>query len=109
MKEIVRRNAFYAQSGGVSVVINASACGVIETARGKRQIGKVYAGRHGIVGALTEDLIDVGRESPATIRFFFSSRRRHTRLTCDWSSDVCSSDLGRPAAPGQGQDAAQDD
>src|SRR6266480_2402291 len=29
--------------------------------------------------------------------FFFSSRRRHTRLTCDWSSDVCSSDLGRSA------------
>ena len=68
MKKIVRRNAFYAQSGGVSAVINASACGVIETASGKRQIGKVYAGRHGIVGALTEDLIDVGRESPATIR-----------------------------------------
>jgi 6-phosphofructokinase len=43
--------------------------GVIETARKKsRHIGKVYAGRDGIVGALTEDLIDVGRESPATIR-----------------------------------------
>jgi 6-phosphofructokinase len=68
MKKIVRRNAFYAQSGGVSAVINASACGVIETASGKRQIGKVYAGRHGIVGALTEDLIDVSRETPATIR-----------------------------------------
>ncbi|TLY64114.1 MAG: 6-phosphofructokinase [Gammaproteobacteria bacterium] len=61
MKEIVRRNAFYAQSGGVSAVINASACGVIETASGKRQIGKVYAGRHGIVGALTEDLIEENR------------------------------------------------
>jgi len=62
------RNAFYAQSGGVSAVINASACGVIETAMRARQIGKVYAGRDGIVGALTEDLIDVGREKPATIR-----------------------------------------
>src|SRR6516165_9065148 len=62
------RNAFYAQSGGVSAVINASACGVIETAARTRQIGKVYAGRDGIVGALTEDLIDVSRESPATIR-----------------------------------------
>ncbi|HVN44033.1 MAG TPA: 6-phosphofructokinase [Steroidobacteraceae bacterium] len=62
------RNAFYAQSGGVSAVINASACGVIETAMRARQIGKVYAGRDGIVGALTEDLIDVGRESRATIR-----------------------------------------
>jgi len=64
-----RRNAFYAQSGGVSAVINASACGVIETAmRHSREIGKVYAGRHGILGALTEDLIDVSRESRETIR-----------------------------------------
>jgi 6-phosphofructokinase len=64
-----KRNALYAQSGGVSAVINASACGVIETAlRHPRQIGKVYAGRHGIIGALTEDLIDVSRESRATIR-----------------------------------------
>jgi 6-phosphofructokinase 1 len=72
MKETVKkpavRNAFYAQSGGVSAVINASACGVIETAHRVKQIGKVYAGRDGIVGALTEDLIDLGRESPATIR-----------------------------------------
>jgi ATP-dependent phosphofructokinase / diphosphate-dependent phosphofructokinase len=63
-----RQNAFYAQSGGVSAVINASACGVIETALRSKRIGKVYAGRDGIVGALTEDLIDVGRESRATLR-----------------------------------------
>jgi len=64
-----KKNAFYAQSGGVSAVINASACGVIETAmRQSRYIGKVYAGRDGIVGALTEDLIDVSRESPGVIR-----------------------------------------
>ena len=63
------RNAFYAQSGGVTAVINASAAGVIETARKyPRHIAKLYAGRDGIVGALTEDLIDVGQESPATIR-----------------------------------------
>jgi ATP-dependent phosphofructokinase / diphosphate-dependent phosphofructokinase len=68
MKKASTKNAFYAQSGGVSAVINASACGVIETALRARHIGKVYAGRDGIVGALTEDLIDVGRESPATIR-----------------------------------------
>jgi ATP-dependent phosphofructokinase / diphosphate-dependent phosphofructokinase len=68
MKRQAVRNAFYAQSGGVSAVINASACGVIQTAMRARQIGKLYAGRHGIIGALTEDLIDVGRESPATIR-----------------------------------------
>jgi 6-phosphofructokinase len=63
------RNAFYAQSGGVTAVINASAAGVIETARKhKDRIGKVYAGRNGILGALHEDLIDTSRESPAAIR-----------------------------------------
>ena len=68
-KATSKKNALYAQSGGVSAVINASACGVIETAlRQSRYIGKVYAGRDGIVGALTEDLIDVSRESPAIIR-----------------------------------------
>src|SRR5499427_9130634 len=63
------KNAFYAQSGGVTAVINASAAGVIETARKHRKhIGKVYAGRNGIIGALTEDLIDTSLESPASIR-----------------------------------------
>lgn len=61
-------NAFYAQSGGVTAVINASACGVIETARAHKDvIGKVYAGRNGIIGALTEDLIDTSKETAATI------------------------------------------
>jgi 6-phosphofructokinase len=64
-----RKNAFYAQSGGVTAVINASACGVIEAARAHRdRIGTVYAGRNGIIGALTEDLIDTGKESAAAIR-----------------------------------------
>ncbi len=63
-----KMNAFYAQSGGVTAVINASACGVIETARkNKDKIGKVYAGRNGIIGALTEDLIDTTKESSAAI------------------------------------------
>jgi ATP-dependent phosphofructokinase / diphosphate-dependent phosphofructokinase len=63
-----KTNAFYAQSGGVTSVINASACGVIETARKhKDRIGKLYAGRNGIIGALTEDLIDTGKESAAAI------------------------------------------
>src|SRR5512141_3146089 len=63
------RNAFYAQSGGVTAVINASAAGVIETARRHRtRIGKVYAGRNGIIGALTEDLIDTSKEPLAAIR-----------------------------------------
>ena len=62
------KNAFYAQSGGVTAVINASACGVIETARKhKGKIGKVYAGRNGIIGALTEDLIDTSKDSAAAI------------------------------------------
>jgi 6-phosphofructokinase 1 len=61
-------NAFYAQSGGVTAVINASAAGVIETARAHRdRIGKVYAGRHGIIGALTEDLIDTSKEPARAI------------------------------------------
>jgi 6-phosphofructokinase 1 len=65
---MAKRNAFYAQSGGVTAVINASACGLIETARRhKNKIGKVYAGRNGIIGALTEDLIDTGRESASAI------------------------------------------
>ncbi len=63
-----RKNAFYAQSGGVTAVINASACGVIETARRHRdKIGKVYAGRNGIIGALREDLIDTSKESASAI------------------------------------------
>src|SRR3954454_24371226 len=62
------RNAFYAQSGGVTAVINASASGVIETARRhKDRIGRVYAGRNGIIGALTEDLIDTQKETARAI------------------------------------------
>jgi 6-phosphofructokinase len=62
------RNAFYAQSGGVTSVINASAAGVIEAARRhKDRIGKVLAGRNGILGALHEDLIDTSREPAAAI------------------------------------------
>jgi len=62
------KNAFYAQSGGVTSVINASACGVIETARKHSdKIGTVYAGRNGIIGALTEDLIDTSKESDEDI------------------------------------------
>ena len=65
---MAKKNAFYAQSGGVTAVINASACGVIETAlKHKKHIGHVYAGRDGIVGALTEDLIDTSRESARAI------------------------------------------
>lgn len=62
------KNAFYAQSGGVTAVINASACGVIETARRHPdKIGKVYAGKNGILGALTEELIDTSHETDEAI------------------------------------------
>lgn len=69
-----RKNAFYAQSGGVTAVINASAAGVIETARkNASRITKVYAGRNGIIGALTEDLIDTSKEPVSAI-----AKLRHT-------------------------------
>jgi len=65
---MTKKNAFYAQSGGVTAVINASACGVIQTARkNSDKIGTVYAGRNGIIGALTEDLIDTNLESDEDI------------------------------------------
>lgn len=65
-------NVLYAQSGGVTATINATACGVIETARHARHsgrlIGHIYAARNGILGVLAEDLIDTGAESAAAIR-----------------------------------------
>lgn len=61
-------NLFYAQSGGVTAVINTTACGVIQAAREHGDvIGKVFAGRNGILGALHEDLIDTSLESDAAI------------------------------------------
>ncbi|MGB4674609.1 MAG: 6-phosphofructokinase [Azovibrio sp.] len=71
---MIARNACYAQSGGVTAVINATACGLIETARQHPdRIGKVFAGRDGILGVLTEDLIDTTLESDADI-----ARLKHT-------------------------------
>ncbi|MYF29417.1 MAG: 6-phosphofructokinase [Gammaproteobacteria bacterium] len=68
------KNAFYAQSGGVTAVINASACGVIETARRNAdRIGTVFAGKNGILGALREELIDTGAFSDADVALL-----RHT-------------------------------
>ncbi len=65
---MAQKNAFYAQSGGVTSVINASACGVIQTAKlYPEHIGTVYAGRNGIIGALREELIDTSKESTADI------------------------------------------
>ncbi len=71
---MAKKNAFYAQSGGVTPVINATAAGVIETARKhRRHIGKIYAGRNGILGALNEELIDTSLESTRDI-----AKLRHT-------------------------------
>ncbi|MCA1799014.1 MAG: 6-phosphofructokinase [Xanthomonadaceae bacterium] len=65
----LKKNAFYAQSGGVTAVINASAAGVIDACRRNRsRIGRLYAGRDGIIGALTEDLIDTGKETAAAVK-----------------------------------------
>lgn len=68
------RNVFYAQSGGVTAVINATACGVIEAARrNRRQFGTVYAGHNGILGALHEELIDTSKLAATTL-----GKLRHT-------------------------------
>ena len=65
---MAKKNAFYAQSGGVTAVINASACGVIETARDySGHIGTLFAGNNGIIGALREELIDTSQESTEAI------------------------------------------
>jgi 6-phosphofructokinase 1 len=66
---MVKKNAFYAQSGGVTAVINASACGVIEACREHRDIiATLYAGQNGIIGALQENLIDTSKETPSSIK-----------------------------------------
>ena len=70
----MKKNLLYAQSGGVTPVINATACGVIEKAREhKDRIGKVYAGSDGIIGVLREELIDTSKETKTAI-----SGLRHT-------------------------------
>ena len=56
-----KKNAFYAQSGGVTAVINASACGVIQAAKVEPKIAKVFAGHNGFIGALNEELIDTSK------------------------------------------------
>ena len=68
-----KRNVLYAQSGGVTAVINATAAGVIETARESKEIGKIYAAKNGILGALKEEIIDTSLESAKEI-----SKLKHT-------------------------------
>jgi 6-phosphofructokinase 1 len=65
---MIKKNLLYAQSGGVTPVINATACGLIEEARqNSGQLGKVYAGKEGIIGILNEELIDTSKERKADI------------------------------------------
>jgi 6-phosphofructokinase 1 len=64
----MKKNILYAQSGGVTPVINATACGVIQTAAKHRdRIGKVLAGKDGIIGVLREELIDTSKENKSAI------------------------------------------
>ena len=73
--KIIKKNAFYAQSGGVTSVINASACGVIQSARkNKKYINRLYAGQNGILGALNQELIDTSYESDVEINNLKYSR-----------------------------------
>ena len=65
----MKKNAFYAQSGGVTSVINATASALIlESKKHKSKIGKVFAGKNGILGALREELIDTSKESLSAIK-----------------------------------------
>ena len=82
-------NILYAQSGGVTAVINASACGVIETARRfPEKYGKVFAAQEGILGVLREQLYDLDHEDPAQIAML-----RHTPGGAFGS---CRMDIGSP-------------
>jgi 6-phosphofructokinase 1 len=99
-----RFNALYAQSGGVTAVINATAAGVIEAwrraARKDASLGRLYAGRNGIVGVLAEDLIDTTRESDAAIAAL--------RYLPGGAFGSCRFKLGDPSKP-EGKGAAQFD
>ena len=60
----MKGNIFYAQSGGVTPVINATAAGVIDAYnKNKKSFGKLYVGKNGILGALNEELIDISKEN----------------------------------------------
>ena len=63
----MKKNALYAQSGGVTAVINATAGALILEARKNKNIGKVFAAENGILGVLREELIDTSKESLSSI------------------------------------------
>ena len=73
----MKRNVFYAQSGGVTPVINATAAGLIDyLKKNKSSFGKLFIGKNGIAGALNEELIDVSKENPAELKKLIHTRRR---------------------------------
>ena len=65
----MKKNIFYAQSGGVTPVINATAAGLIDYAsRNKASFGKLFVGKNGIAGALNEELIDISKEKSSELK-----------------------------------------
>ncbi|MBH44686.1 MAG: 6-phosphofructokinase [Gammaproteobacteria bacterium] len=70
----MKKNIFYAQSGGVTPVINATASGIINSyLKNKKYFGKFFAGKNGIIGALNEELIDVEKENINQIKLLKST------------------------------------
>ena len=71
----MKKNAFYAQSGGVTSVINATAAAVIQEAKKfPNQINKVYAGQNGILGALRENLIDTSKSQKNLLNHYITGQ-----------------------------------
>jgi len=65
----MKKNIFYAQSGGVTPVINATAAGLIDAlVKNKSFFGKLLVGKNGIAGALNEELIDVSKENKSELK-----------------------------------------
>ncbi len=90
------KNVFYAQSGGPTAVINATACGVIQTAQAHNEIGTVFAGKNGIIGALKEELIDTSLETPKAIEAL-----KHTPASAYGSCRYKLKSIEQDAAPYQ--------
>ena len=77
----MKKNAFYAQSGGVTAVINATAGALILEAKKHKDIGKIYAGKNGILGALNEELIDTSKESISALEYISLSNLANSYKT----------------------------
>ena len=81
----MKGNIFYAQSGGVTPVINATASGLIEEYfKNKKYFGKFYAGKNGILGALNEELIDISSEKKSLNCVLFPENVQHKFVVCTY-------------------------